>query len=159
MVKKLTKSMIMIGILFIFIISLSFFNAKMGPRANKNTNRGRVTEKARRQWNAREKVAIITYYERGHSKKMTANKFNIETKQLRDWLSKKEQLLKAQPGLKRLNRGASPKYPSLEVVLVEWVKERRRNQNAVSRQMVQTKAKAFAKMQQWKTLYPDIESF
>lgn len=31
---------------------------------------------------------------------MTANKFNIETKQLRDWLSKKEQLLKAQPGLK-----------------------------------------------------------
>ena len=51
------------------------------------------------------KIAIITYHERGHSKTMTANKFNIETKQLRDWISKKEQLLKAQAGLKRLNRG------------------------------------------------------
>ena len=78
---------------------------------------------------------------------MTANKFNIETKQLQDWISKKEQLLKAQPGLKHLNKGASPKYSALENALVEWVRKRRRNQNAVLRQMVQTKGKSFAQMQ------------
>ncbi len=39
----------------------------MAPYANKNTNRARVTEKLRRQWNAREKIAIITYYEKGYT--------------------------------------------------------------------------------------------
>ncbi|CAG8800019.1 30694_t:CDS:2 [Gigaspora margarita] len=41
-----------------------------------------------------------------------ATKFNIETKQLQDWISKKDQLLKAQPG-------GSSKYPALETTLVE----------------------------------------
>ena len=95
----------------------------MGPRANKRTNRATVTEKQRRQWNACEKIAIILYYEKGHSKNKTAAKFNIETKQLRDWISKKPQLLKVQPGVKRLNKGASPKYLTLEAALVEWIKE------------------------------------
>jgi hypothetical protein len=44
--------------------------------------------------------------------------------------------LKVQPGLKHLNKGAFPKYPSLEKALVKWVKERRKNQNAVSWQIV-----------------------
>ena len=38
----------------------------------------------------------------------------------------KNQLLKAKPGLKRLNRGSSPKYPILETALVNWVKENER---------------------------------
>ncbi len=63
-----------------FIISIN----KMGPRANKNTSRARITEKLRRQWNAREKLAIIMYYEKGHSKNKTATKFNIQTKQVCD---------------------------------------------------------------------------
>jgi len=58
------------------------------------------------------------YHENGHSKNKTALKYNIQTKQLRDWKSKKPQLLKAQPGLKRLNRGSSPKYPVMETALV-----------------------------------------
>lgn len=102
------------------------------PRANKRSNRAITTEKKRRQWNAREKIAIITYHENGHSKNKTAARFNIQTKQLRNWISKKPQLLKAQPGIKRLNRGASPKYPALETALVTWVKESRRNQNVVT---------------------------
>ncbi len=56
----------------------------MGPRANKNTSRARITEKLQRQWNAREKLAIIIYYEKGHSKNKTATKFNIQTKQVCD---------------------------------------------------------------------------
>ena len=64
------------------------------------------------------------YHEKGNSKNKTARKYNIQTKQLRDWVSKKPQLLKAQPGLKRLNRGSFPKYPILEITLVNWVKEK-----------------------------------
>jgi transposase-like protein len=74
------------------------------PRANKKSNRAIITEKKRRHWNAREKIAIIMYHENGHSKNKTAAKFNIQTKQLRNWISKKPQLLKIQPGVKRLNR-------------------------------------------------------
>jgi hypothetical protein len=58
-----------------------------------------------------------------------------------------------------LNKRTSPKISYSKKALVEWAKERRKNYNAVFRQMVQAKAKAFANMQQWKTLYPDIQSF
>ena len=51
------------------------------------------------------------YHENGHSKNKTAAKFNIQTNQLRNWISKKPQLLEVQPGVKRLNIGAKPKYP------------------------------------------------
>ena len=67
----------------------------MAPRANKRNNRSTVTEKKRRQWNAREKIAILMYHEKGNSKNKTARKYNIQTKQLCDWVSKKPQLLKA----------------------------------------------------------------
>ena len=52
----------------------------MAPRANKRNNRSTVTEKKRRQWNAREKIAILMYHENGHSKNKTALKYNIQTK-------------------------------------------------------------------------------
>lgn len=129
------------------------------PRANKRSNRSTITEKKRRQWNAREKIAIIMYHENGHSKKKTASKFNIQTKQLRDWISKKPQLLKAQPGLKRLNIGVRPKYPALETALVTWVREKRKNQNAVTRNMIQVKAQTLAQQRQWQVMCSGIESF
>ncbi|CAB5306191.1 unnamed protein product [Rhizophagus irregularis] len=76
-----------------------------------------MTEKKRRQWNACEKIAIIMYHENGHSKRKTADKFNIQAKQLCDWISKKPQLLKVQPGVKYLNIEVKPKYPALETAL------------------------------------------
>ncbi|CAB4375156.1 unnamed protein product [Rhizophagus irregularis] len=90
----------------------------MGPCANKRINRSTMTEKKRRQWNACEKIAIIMYHENGHSKRKTADKFNIQAKQLCDWISKKPQLLKVQPGVKYLNIEVKPKYPALETALV-----------------------------------------
>ena len=54
--------------------------------------RARISQKKKRQWTAREKLMIIAYYEQGHSKRETANKFEIEPKQLRDWLQNKENL-------------------------------------------------------------------
>ncbi|GES79032.1 pogo transposable element with KRAB domain [Rhizophagus clarus] len=72
------------------------------------------------------------YYKNDHSKNKTTAQFNIQTNQLRNWISKKPQLLKIQPGVKRLNMGAKPKYPALETALLTWVKEKRKNQNAVT---------------------------
>ena len=139
-----------ISILQLQHFPISFnIKTKMAPRANKTTSRARVSEKLRRVWNVREKLAVVMYFEKGHSKNMTAAKFNIETKQVRDWVSKKEQFINAQPSLKRLNKGKSSKYPELEAALVEWVKERRNNQQAVSRQMIQVKAKSLSQQREW----------
>ena len=53
-------------------------------RGNKNSGHARVTNKSRRQWNAREKLAIVTYLEKhpSQSVRATATKFNIEPKQV-----------------------------------------------------------------------------
>ena len=45
--------------------------------------RARISQKKKCQW-TRKKLMIIAYYEQGHSKRETANKFEIEPKQLRD---------------------------------------------------------------------------
>ena len=39
--------------------------------------RARVTRKIKHQWSAQEKLMVITYYKKGHSKCSTADKFNI----------------------------------------------------------------------------------
>ena len=59
-------------------------------------------------------------------------------------MSKKPQLLKAQSGLKHLNRGSFPKYSILKTALVNWIKEKRKNQNTVLRIIIQMKGKALA---------------
>ncbi|GET01739.1 hypothetical protein RCL_jg7594.t1 [Rhizophagus clarus] len=87
-------------------------------QANKRSNRSTITEKKKRHWNAREKIAIIMYHENGHSKNKIAAKFNIQINQLHNWISKKPQLLKVQPGVKCLNTGAKLKYPALETALL-----------------------------------------
>ncbi|RHZ71233.1 hypothetical protein Glove_261g7 [Diversispora epigaea] len=60
--------------------------------------------------NAQEKLAIITYFERSPnaSKRNTVEKFNIQPKQLRDWIKNKNKLLRAKPHVKRLATGSKP---------------------------------------------------
>ena len=72
------------------------------PRANKNVGRARITEKRRRQWNAHEKLAIITYLEKhpSHSICATATAFNIKLKQVRNWHNKKEELMRVLPHIR-----------------------------------------------------------
>jgi hypothetical protein len=53
-------------------------------RGNFKVCRARVSQKKKRQWSAREKLMVIGYYEQGHSKRSTADKFEIEPKQLRE---------------------------------------------------------------------------
>ena len=67
------------------LISFNFFTYTLiMVRENFKTRRARVTEKKKRQWSAREKLMIITYFEKGHSKRSTANKFGITPKQLHE---------------------------------------------------------------------------
>ncbi|CAG8467641.1 4521_t:CDS:2 [Cetraspora pellucida] len=61
---------------------------------------------------------IITYYEQGHSKHSTANKFKIELKQLREWISKKPELMKVAPYIQKLATGTKPKYIELECTTI-----------------------------------------
>ena len=128
-------------------------------RGNFKVRRARVTAKKNRQWSAREKLMIITYYEKGHSKRSTADKFGIQPKQLRDWLNNKEKLMRVAPYTQRLNIGARPKYPLLEAELIEWFREARRQLKTITRYMIQTKARSLAKKTSYQVDYPDIRNF
>ena len=100
---------------------------------------------------------IITYHEWGHSKRSTADRFNIETKQLCEWIKNKEHLLKAAPYIQKLNTGAHPKYSQLEVELMEWFRESQSQLKVVSCYMIQAKACSLAKKQIYQTEYSDIK--
>ena len=69
---------------------------------------------------------VVFYYENGHSVRAIANKFEIEPKQVRDWKNKKTNLMRMAPYVQKLNIGARPKYPQLEVELLEWVRDLRK---------------------------------
>jgi transposase-like protein len=127
-------------------------------RGNKNTGHAQMTEKKRRQWNAREKLTIITYLEKhpSQSVRATATAFNIEPKQVRDWRNKKEELMQISPHIKRMNKGRSPKYPELEENIYNWIKNLRYEQKPVTRSMVQIKAKTLSQKSPYNTLYPNI---
>jgi hypothetical protein len=127
-------------------------------RGNFNVRRANITQKKRRQWSAREKLMVIAYHEQGHSKRATANKFEIEPKQVREWIASKERLMKVSPYVQKLAPGARPKYPQLEVELFEWVKESRRQLKTVSRYMIQSKARSLAKKPTYEALYPDVKN-
>uniref|UniRef100_U9TU37 HTH psq-type domain-containing protein n=1 Tax=Rhizophagus irregularis (strain DAOM 181602 / DAOM 197198 / MUCL 43194) TaxID=747089 RepID=U9TU37_RHIID len=71
-------------------------------RGNFRARRAKISQKKRRQWSAREKLIVIAYYEQGHSKRSTADKFEIEPKQLRNWLKNKDQLMIVAPYVRKL---------------------------------------------------------
>ena len=87
--------------------------------------RARISQKKKRQWTAREKLMIIAYHKQDHSKRETANKFEIESKQLRDWFQNKDKLMKVAPYIQKLTPGSRPKYPELKTELLDWFKESR----------------------------------
>ncbi|CAB4427231.1 unnamed protein product [Rhizophagus irregularis] len=66
---------------------------------------------------------VIAYYEQGHSKRSTADKFEIEPKQLRNWLKNKDQLMIVAPYVRKLVQGARPKYQQLKTELIEWFRD------------------------------------
>lgn len=65
--------------------------------------------------------------------------------------------MEASPHIRRLNNSLHPKYPELEVVLDQWVKELRQNLKVVTRSMIQIKAKALAQTERFYIMYSDIK--
>lgn len=75
---------------------------------------------------------VIYYSERVQNNRATARRFDIEPKQVRDWRSKKQELLNSASYLLTLNRGRPAQYPLLEARLVEWIQTLRNRQMAVT---------------------------
>jgi Brinker-like DNA-binding protein len=102
----------------------------IGNKRNKKT-RNRLPQKKRRQWNVREKLMIVHYFENNGSVRGTAKKFSIQPKQVRDWKKKKETLLATALHVIKLHPGKPAKYPILEGELFAWISEKKANGNAV----------------------------
>ena len=99
---------------------------------------------------------IIAYYEQGHSKRETANKLEIEPKQLRDWLQNKDKLMKVAPYIQKLTPDSRPKYPKLETELLDWFKESQSQLKVITRYMIQVKARSFANRAVYQKMYTNI---
>ncbi|CAG8686138.1 17171_t:CDS:1 [Cetraspora pellucida] len=105
-----------------------------------------ISKKVRHNWSVREKLMVVYYFERIKNVRATARRFDIEPKQVRNWRSKKQELLNAAPYLLTLNPGRPALYPLLERRLVEWVDVLRRKQAAVTQNMVIRRAKNWLKL-------------
>ena len=114
--------------------------------------RARISQKKRQQ-TTRKKLMIIAYYKQGHSKQETANKFEIESKQLRDWLQNKDKLIKVAPYIQKLTPGSRLKYLELETKLLDWFKESRSQLKVITRYIIQAKARSFANRAVYQDMY------
>src|SRR5438132_7885433 len=112
----------------------------MVATSNRSALKARITKKLRRHWHVKEKLKIIDYYEKNkNSINETSKKFNIQPKQLREWINKKNKLIKASPKLFKLHQGKPPKYPQLEKTLSDWITKQRQLQNPITRSLIVTK--------------------
>ncbi|GET50679.1 plectin-like isoform X1 [Rhizophagus irregularis DAOM 181602=DAOM 197198] len=86
----------------------------IGNKKNKKT-RNRLPQKKRRQWNVREKLMIVHYYENNNRNiRGTTKRFDIQPKQLHDWKNKKGTLLTTAPHVAKLHPAISlSKSPEL----------------------------------------------
>ena len=104
----------------------------IGKKSNRKA-RNRLSQKKRRQWNVKEKLMIVHYFENNNRNvRGTAKNFNIEPKQVQDWTKKKELLLKTALYVTKLHPGKPPNYPNLEDNLFTWVCEKRANGIAIT---------------------------
>jgi transposase-like protein len=134
------------------------FKSKMVVRRNRKTH-NRLPQKKRRQWNVREKLMIVHYFENNGSVRGTAKRFNIQPKQLRDWKNKKQNLLATSPHVIKLHLGKPAKYPKLEDDLFAWISEKRANGNAVTQKFITSKAISLSKSPEFLINNPGIVGF
>src|SRR6266496_6567171 len=94
--------------------------------------RARVTGKSKRQWCAREKLLVIKHAEQCGSKRLTAKRFQIEPKQVKDWINQKTKLENAAPYIQKLYKGKSSAFSKLKKELSLWVIDLRKAAKAVT---------------------------
>ena len=91
------------------------------------------------------KLEAIAYAE-NNSINSASKKFNVERKRIREWKSKKEELLslkKKDGSAKRMRlegAGCKPLVQQMEEVLVEWIYDRQEKGLQVSRKLIMKKA-------------------
>jgi hypothetical protein len=85
-------------------------------------------------------------------------KFNIQLKQLLDWMRKKEELVNAPSRSLKLHKGKPPMYPQLEKVLFDWIVQQRQLQHTVTRMLITVKAYLLAQNVDFQNL-PNIQAF
>ena len=131
----------------------------IGNKRNKKA-RNRLPQKKRRQWNVREKLMVIHYFENNkRNVRGTSKKFDIQPKQVRDWVKKKEALLVAAPHVAKLHPGKPAKYPKLEDDLFVWISEKRASGHAVSRKLITNKAISLSRNKVFLASNPGIAGF
>ncbi|CAG8843444.1 31601_t:CDS:1, partial [Racocetra persica] len=86
-------------------------------------------------------------------------RFEIEPKQVREWLNKKYEFMSAASYLLTLNSGRRAQFLLLEERLVKWINERHNEQYAVIQNIVVRKAKILAETNEFKNTYSNIDSF
>lgn len=144
---------------FIFICSAKNKMVVIGKKQNIKS-RNRLPQKKRRQWNIREKLMVVNFFENNNRNvRGMAKKFNIEPKQVRDWTKKKEKMLATAPHVVKIHPGKLPKYPNLEDNLFSWIIEKRENGNAVTRKLITRKAISLSKDQEFLLNNPGIAGF
>ncbi|CAB4430269.1 unnamed protein product [Rhizophagus irregularis] len=131
----------------------------IGNKKNKKTH-NHLPQKKRRQWNVREKLIIVHYYENNNrSIHGTTKIFDIQPKQLRDWKNKKGTLLTTASHVAKLHQGKPARYPKLEDDLFAWISEKKANENAVTQKLITNKAISLSKSPESLANNPDIVGF
>ena len=131
----------------------------IGNKQNKKA-RNCLPQKKRRQWNAKEKLMVIYYFENNNRNvRGTAKKFNVQPKQICDWIKKKEKLLVTAPHVAKLHPEKSAKYPNLEDSLYAWICKKKDSENAVTRKLITKKAISLSKNQEFLANNPSIIGF
>ena len=103
---------------------------------------------------------VIYYFENNNRNvRETAKKFNVQPKQICDWIKKKEKLLVTAPHVAKLHPEKSAKYPNLEDSLYAQICEKRDSENAVTQKLITKKAISLSKNQEFLANNPSIIGF
>jgi len=130
----------------------------IGNKRNKKAH-NRLPQKKRRQWNVKEKLMVVHYFENSRSVRGTAKKFDIQPKQVCDWKKKKETLLITAPHVAKLHSEKPAKYPNLKEVLYTWICEKKNDRNAVTRKLITKKAISLSRNKEFIVNNPGIAGF
>ncbi|MCU7901008.1 MAG: hypothetical protein KZQ66_02470, partial [Candidatus Thiodiazotropha sp. (ex Lucinoma aequizonata)] len=98
--------------------------------------------RVRNAYTAREKLAVIKYAE-AHGNRAAGREFSVGESSVRDWRRMKDRLAKL-PKTKQAERGSKAHFPEVEVQLLEWITDRRRQGIAVATIEIRLQAKMIA---------------
>ncbi|KAL3090533.1 hypothetical protein niasHS_005445 [Heterodera schachtii] len=122
-------------------------NDEHEPQNNNNENEGTPAKgKKRHRNNDSAKKLEAVEWARKNSIRAAAIKFDVDRKAIRDWIAQEDKLreqIMTPNGGKRMRLGGAGRpvqRPDIDIALAEWVTERQKNQQPVSRSIIQRRA-------------------